>query len=328
MVAWTFQAAGPIESSVAVLGRTTYVVSKDGVIHALDLPTGTERWSAALHATAGSASPLIVDGLVIVGDQAGTVHAFDPGTGAQRWERQLDGAIDGAAAAVGHRVLTATEAGRAYAIDARSGTVAWTTVLPAGVTRSVTASADSVFVGAGGALAGLRLSDGTMLWQSTVAKTGSCGTPTVAAGLVYDAAGLDGDGSAPVSVVAVDATTGAPRWRYTSPTGRTTYTPAVSDGRAYLVSEDGTVVARDAATGSAIWSTPTGAPNEALPALADGLVYVATDGGALAALDVKTGTARWRAPIVGVPYAPVVSQGYVFVATSTGNLYAIGGPAK
>lgn len=327
-VAWQFQAAGPIESSPAVLGTTAYIVSKDGVLHALELATGNERWASRLEATAGSASPVIVDGVIVVGDQGGIVHAFDPATGAERWATKVDAAIDGAAAAVGHLVLTATEAGRAYAIDARTGAIVWKAVLPEGVTRSVTGSPDTVYVGAGGILLALRLSDGTILWQSTVGTTGSCGTPTVAAGLVFDATNLDGDGSMPVAVVAVDAASGMARWRYTSPAGNPTYTPAVSGGRAYLVSEDGTVVAVDAATGATIWSTPTGAPNEALPALADGLVYVATNGHTLLTLDEKTGVTRWQAPIVGVPYAPVVAQGYVLVATSTGNLYAIGGPAK
>lgn len=327
-ISWQFQAGGSIESSAAVLGTTAYAVSKDGVIYALELATGKERWSAELDAPAGSASPLVVDGVVVVGDQGGIVHAFDPATGAQRWATTVEGAIDGAAASVGHLVLTATEAGRAYAIDARTGAITWKTALPAGVTRSVTASADTVYIGAGGILIALRLSDGTILWQSTIGATGSCGTPTVADGLVFDAANLDGDGSTPVTVVAVDASSGTARWHYTSPAGRPTYTPAVSGDRAYLVSEDGNVVALDAATGAAIWNVRTGAPNEALPALADGLVYVATNGHTLLTLDEQTGAIRWQAPIVGVPYAPVVAQGYVLVATSTGNLYAIGGPAK
>lgn len=327
-VAWQFHAAGPIESSPAVTDATVFIVSKDGTIHALELATGRERWAATLGATAEAPSPVIVDGVVVTGDEAGVVHAFDPATGAERWTSRLAGAIDGAAAAVGHLVLTATEAGQAYAIDARTGSVAWKTALPAGVTRSVTASADTVYVGAGDALVALRLSDGTIVWQSTVGAIGSCGTPTVAGGLVYDAVNLDGDGSHPVMVVAVDVASGAVRWHYTSPAGRPTYTPAVAGGRAYLVSEDGTVVAVDAATGSTIWSTATGAANEALPALADGLVYVATNGHLLEAVDAGNGTVQWQASIVGVPYAPVVVGGYVLVATSVGTLYAIGGPAS
>ena len=163
---------------------------------------------------------------------------------------------------------------------------------------------------------------------SPLATSGACGTPTVADGLVFDSTGIEGTDPTAKGVVAVDASTGNVRWRFASPTQAQVYTPAVSAGRAYVVSEDGTVVALDAATGATIWTTPTGAVNEALAAIAGGLVFIATNGHTLVALDAATGGLRWQAPIVGVPYAPVVTHGLVLVATSVGVLYAIGGTPK
>ncbi len=87
-------------------------------------------------------------------------------------------------------------------------------------------------------------------------------------------------------------------------------------------------MALDAATGAVAWTTKTGAANEALPAIADGLVYVPTNGHTLVTLDQATGALGWQAPIVGVPYAPVVAHGLVLVGTNLGVLYAIGGTAK
>jgi eukaryotic-like serine/threonine-protein kinase len=326
-VAWQFQASAPIGSSPAVVGETAFLVSNDGAVNALDLKTGAVQWTVSLGAPAGSASPLVVDGLLVIGDQSGVVHALDPMTGAKRWTMTTDGPIDGAAAAVGDLVLTATEAGTMYALDAGTGAVTWKIGLPAGVTRSVTASPDTVFIGAEGIVVALRLSDGAILWQATVATKGACGTPTVAAGLVFDATGIDGDDAAAKGVVALDASTGEVRWRYASPKGNQAYTPAVRDNRAYVVGEDGTVVALEASTGAVVWSSPTGAPNEALAALADDLVYVPTNGHTVVALDAATGALRWQAPIVGVPYAAVVAHGLVLVGTNMGVLYAIGGRA-
>jgi outer membrane protein assembly factor BamB len=225
-------------------------------------------------------------------------------------------------------VLTATEAGTAYALDARTGAVTWKTSLPAGVTRSVTASADTLFVGAGGILVALRLSDGAMLWQSPVASSGNCGTPTVAGGIVFDATGIDGDALDAKGVVAVDAATGAARWHFASPTQDQAYTPAVSASRAFVVVEDGTVVAMDAATGAVAWTTKTGAPNEALATVSGGVVYVPTNGQTLVALDATTGMLQWHVPIIGVPYAPVVAHRMVLVGTNVGALYAFGGTAR
>lgn len=327
-VGWQFQAGAPIGSSPAVVGDRAYLLSNDGVVHALDLATGNAVWEVSLGATTGSASPLVIAGLVIVGDTSGVVHAIDSASGAKRWSFKVDGAIDGAAANVGNLVLTATEDGSAYALEAQTGSVVWKATLPAGVTRSVTASADTVFVGAKGTLVALRLSDGSMVWQSAVAPTGECGTPTVADGLVFDATGLDGSDPAAKGVVALDASTGAVRWRYASPTQRQAYTPGVRAGRAFIVAEDGIVAALDATNGAVVWTTKTGAVNEALPAIADGLVYVPTNGHTLVTLDQATGAMGWQAPIVGVPYAPVVAHGLVLVGTSLGMLYAIGGAVK
>ncbi|HYK95470.1 MAG TPA: PQQ-binding-like beta-propeller repeat protein [Candidatus Dormibacteraeota bacterium] len=327
-LAWQFQAGAPIGSSPAVVGTTAYVPSNDGMLRALDLRTGTVSWTVPLGATTGSASPLVVDGSVVVADQSGKVHALDPATGAEHWSFQADGPIDGAAASVGDTVLTATEVGTAYALDARTGGVRWRTGLPAGVTRSVSASRDTLFVGAGGILVALRLSDGAILWQSSVASSGDCGTPTVAGGLAFDATGIDGDALDAKGVVAVDAATGTVRWRFASPTHDQAYTPAVSAGRGYIVSEDGTVVALDAATGAVAWTAKTGAPNEALATVSGGIVYVPTNGQTLVALDAATGSIQWRAPIRGVPYAPVVAHGMVLVGTNVGALYAFGSAAK
>ena len=326
-VAWQFQAGAPIGSSPAVVGDRVFLLSSDGVVHALDLATGAGIWELGLGATTGSASPLIVAGLVVVGDGSGVVHALDTASGHKRWSTQTDGAIDGAAAGVGNLALTATEGGSAYALDAQTGSVIWKATLPPGVTHSVTASAGTVFVGAKGILVALRLSDGSILWQSPVATSGDCGTPTVADGLVFDSTGLDGSDPAAKGVVALDASTGAVRWRYTSPTQRQAYTPAVIDGRAFVVAEDGTVVALDAATGAVAWTTKTGAANEALPAIADGLVYVPTNGHTLVTLDQAT--AHWASGADRrCPYAPVVAHGLVLVGTNLGVLYAIGGTAK
>jgi outer membrane protein assembly factor BamB len=327
-IAWQFQAGAPISSSPAVVGETAFLLSNDGLVRALDLSTGAVRWTKPLAAPTTSASPLVVDGSLIVGDKSGVVHALDSATGAERWSMQTDGPIDGAAAAVGGVVLTATEAGTAYALDARTGALTWKSTLPAGVTRSVTASADTVFVGAAGILVALRLSDGTMLWQTTVATSGACGTPTVAGGLVFDSTGLDGDDRSARGVVAVDAASGTVRWRFASPTQDQPYTPAVSAGRAYVVSEDKTVVALDTATGTVVWTMTTGAVNEALATIAGGVIYVPTNGHTLVALEAATGKIQWQAPIVGVPYAPVVAHGLVLVGTNVGVLYAIGGGAK
>jgi outer membrane protein assembly factor BamB len=326
-VAWTFKAGASISSSPLAVDGIVYVLGNDGVIHALVRDSGEERWQAKLGEDA-SASPLIADGLLIVGDARGVVHALAVADGAVRWTTATDGPISGAAAADGSVAVVATNAGTAYAIDVATGAIRWTAVVGGSVSTSVAIADGTVYVGASPNLTAISLADGTIRWTQPVSKEGRIGTPAVSAGLIFAATGLNAQDESLHGVVALDATTGLQRWRFTSPTQATIYTPAIVDGRAYIVGEDRTVVAVDAASGRLMWTTPTVEVNESVAAVADGLVFVAGNGGAVNALDADAGTMRWTVPISGIPYGPIVVDGYVIVGTNLGELVAIGGPTE
>jgi eukaryotic-like serine/threonine-protein kinase len=324
-IAWQFQADSQIRSSPTVSGGTAFITAVDGDVHALDLATGSERWRIDIGAELDAATPLMIEGLLVFGARDGSVHAVDPETGAERWRATVDGPISGAAAEADGGIVVATETGTAYRLDPATGEIEWQTGLPGGVSRSIAATDELVyFAASGGRLVALRASDGALAWDANVATAGEGGTPTVADGLVFAATGLDTDDRSTTGVVALDARTGDDRWRLPSTTGDVMYTPAVVDGTAYIVAEDETVAAVDAASGELRWSTTTGAPNDALPAVWGEMLYVATTGGSLQALDTSTGDLGWEVEIRGVPYAPVVTGGLVLVGTNAGALYAFG----
>jgi eukaryotic-like serine/threonine-protein kinase len=324
-IVWQFQAGAQIRSSPAVVGGSVFVASVDGTVHALELATGAAQWSALLGAEVKAATPLVIDGLVVVGDQAGVVHALDQAGGAERWRASTDGPIDGAVAEGGGLVLLATASGSAYALDPSSGEIRWRADLPGGVSRSIAATDELVYCAvSGGLLVSLRTSDGSPVWQASMAADGEGGTPTVADGLVFAATGLDSDSRETQGIVALDARTGAERWRHASPSGAVMYAPAVADGIGYIVTKDEQVVAVDAGSGEVRWTATTGATNDALASIWDTTVYVATNGGRLMALDADTGVLRWHVAIVGAPYSPAVVGGLVLVATNVGVLYAFG----
>lgn len=59
---------------VAACTTSANLVSGDGVVHALELPTGFESWSKPLGAAAGAASPLVIAGnVIIVGTESGAL---------------------------------------------------------------------------------------------------------------------------------------------------------------------------------------------------------------------------------------------------------------
>lgn len=143
-------------------------------------------------------------------------------------------------------------------------------------------------------------------------------TPAIAAGLVYIATDqVYGGGDAPSAVIAVDAATGAERWRHeTGVEGDTFFSsPTIVDGELYIGSQSevgpSALHALDAATGEGIWRWDVSQYMTVFssPAVVDGTVYVGGDG--LYAVDAATGAPKWRLGIGDVWSSPAVVYGVV-----------------
>ncbi len=67
------------------------VVDDDGTVYAVDLGTGSKRWTLALGAPSEESPPLVTDGSLVVGDASGGLHALDLSDGSPLWTQQLDG---------------------------------------------------------------------------------------------------------------------------------------------------------------------------------------------------------------------------------------------
>ncbi|MCC7009628.1 MAG: PQQ-binding-like beta-propeller repeat protein [Acidobacteria bacterium] len=120
--------------------------------------------------------------------------------------------------------------------------------------------------------------------------------PVVADGVMYVASG-SGD------VVAVDAATGAVRWRYESTFGaQTNRGVAIGDGKVFTGQAGSRLVALDQRTGTVAWTTTLAerGPTPAPPVYFDGLVYMGIAGGEsgvrgqFGAYDAATGREVWK----------------------------------
>jgi polyvinyl alcohol dehydrogenase (cytochrome) len=204
------------------------------------LPTLAQAWSFKSSTGDFTGTPVVAGGVLVAGDYGGMVYALDAVTGKLRWSKQVGDPVNGSAA-----------------IDTR-------------VRAGGTVYVPLAHVG-GPRLVALSLRDGHLRWSAVLSKqAGSSvyGSPTYWDGSVYiGTSGPNGDAStARGSVVALNATNGALRWRtFTVPPGH---------------------------DGGAVWSTPAidtatgrlfvGTGNAYHPPSAD-----TTD--AILALDAKTG---------------------------------------
>ncbi|WP_462116726.1 outer membrane protein assembly factor BamB, partial [Lysobacter xanthus] len=120
------------------------------------------------------------------------------------------------------------------------------------------------------------------------------GGPGVGEGLVV-VGGLEGD------VVALDAATGAEKWR-AKVGNEVVAAPTITQGRVYVRSVDGRVTAFDAASGERRWfwnhdlPSLTARGNDAVTA-GPGVVFVGNDDGTLTMLAANDGRPLWDLPI-------------------------------
>src|SRR5207253_9740220 len=104
------------------------------------------------------------------------------------------------------------------------------------------------------------------------------GTPILASPLLFVlAAGGKGN------LIALDAESGAIRWKQETPKEWTTYRPLVTGSAVIVGSEEKNLCAFDQATGAARWCRPVGQIPRGLGLSGDGIVYVGSLSGVVQA---------------------------------------------
>src|SRR5581483_2275890 len=254
-------------------------------------------------------SPSVAAGVVYVGSTDGNLYAVDAESGGLKWKFSVKSRIPSTPAVVGGAVYFAAYDGNFYAVDAASGALKW-----------------KFQTGGERRFAGKHL-HGAQPNAETMPDPFDCylSSPVVWNGAVYFGSG---DGN----VYALDAATGALKWKFA--TGDVVHaSPAIADGMLFIGSWDASFYALDAATGAERWRFKTGVDPDvhnqqgiqSSAAVADGMVYFGCRDSHLYALDEKTGEKKWAFSTKRswVPTSPAVSKGKVYFATSdTALLYA------
>ncbi len=251
-------------------------------------------------------SPAVDGGVVYVGSTGYDLYAIDQETGTQRWKFTTRSAVTSSPAVAGGLVYFTSFDGNLYAVQTSSGELKW----------KFSTEGERRF--SHRRLHGLQpfgemQPDPWDFWLSS---------PAVSGGVVYFGGG---DGN----VYAVDAASGALKWKY--PTGDVVHSsPAVVDGLVIVGSWDSFLYALDINTGQPKWRDQAGLDPQvgnqqgfqASPAVAGGMVYVGCRDSNVYALDLKTGEKKWAANNRGswVLTSPAVFDGKVYFGTSDTSL--------
>jgi outer membrane protein assembly factor BamB len=132
-------------------------------------------------------------------------------------------------------------------------------------------------------------------------------------------------GSSDNNFYALDAATGALKWKYTGTASFVYSSATYANGTVYVGGIDNYVYAFNALTGAILWrhlSATTGIESDAVAV--NGTVYVGTNDDYLLALDATTGNEKWRFLTGGnISSSPKVANGTVYFGSSDGKLYAL-----
>jgi outer membrane protein assembly factor BamB len=243
-----------------------------------------------------------------------------------RWQTRLNGQVFASPAVADGVAYVGTTGGVFSAVRTSDGAIAWSFGAGRPILGAARLAADAVyFVCDLGYLFKLELSTGKELWRYDLGDERVprvLGHPTVfdwdwhaprplvAEGVVYVGSG---DGS----LHAVDATTGARRWRAT--TGGKIRGGAALDGERLVVgSADHFVYAFDRATGRELWKHDSGAEVEDEPLVVGDRIVVGNRGVGLIALAAATGEELWHTTFWGswLESTPTLVDGVIYVGSS------------
>jgi outer membrane protein assembly factor BamB len=145
---------------------------------------------------------------------------------------------------------------------------------------------------------------------------------------VYAVASTGVSTSYPGFLLALNARTGAVRWKHA--TAGLAGTPAVAGGELYIAPQDGTIYGLDAATGAIRWTFHRSVrvgdriDDDGYPTLAGQTLVVGSDGGVVYALDAATGKPLWQRTVdSGGDSAPAIRDGAVSMTTVNGTVSAL-----
>jgi outer membrane protein assembly factor BamB len=320
-VLWRSETGSVVKGPVVVGNGLVYTGTDDGSVHAFDMTTGGEVWKLTGNTAIESPSIVLDGATAFVSGYDGMLLSVDAATGAELW--RTDPALN-----VSRRVAFDAESKTlfvggldpvSYAFDSSTGQLKWQVDIqaPQASVASVVAG-DTLYFGVpDGPTYALNTADGSTKW--TVPD--GFGSLTFANGTIFGPTGTDPD----FVYAALDAASGAERWRISSPGFG--FTPGtIVDGNIVVGTDAGKLMSVAQTDGAVNWTftTVNGAGVWGAPAIVGDEVYAVDIDGSLYALDAATGQELWQVKLDGgVNYSPVITGGVIYLGTWTGSVYAL-----
>ena len=266
-------------------GRIVIPTDSDpkGHLYAFDAASGDLLWKRAFDEGV-AATPLLIDGRIVVVSMQGEVAAIDPKSGDVIWHQSPAGTLQPlpyvpSPATAGKRIFVADNKGKLFALDVATGATLWSRALPARANTALVGVGKNVVVGTeNGDLNWIAMDSGEVAKQVRLADGRPYGTPILASPLLFVlTAGAKGN------LLALDAESGAARWKRETPKEWTTYRPLVTGSTVVVGGTEKDLCAFERATGDVCWCRAVGQVPRGLGISSDGVLYVGSLSGVVQA---------------------------------------------
>lgn len=344
---WEARLSGQVYASPVAADGVAYVGTTGGILNAINVDDGKQRWAFSAGRPIYGAVALTADSVYFAADN-GFLFCLDRADGKERWRYALgDAAVtrvlphpfvydwdwQGAQPVVaGDTVYIGAGDGGLHAVDAASGQRRWRFDTRGRLRNAVAVAGGKVYVGSADHFVyALDAQSGRELWRSDT------GAEVDAAPVVHAGRVLVGNRGA--GLLSLDAASGETRWRLFFWGSWVESTPVVRDGVIYVGSSDlRRVSAINPEDGHVLWRSDVFGWNWGTPLVTERHIYVGAAGGtpyfirhqaSFSVLDRKTGRLLTRWPLAdtgghqwGIAGSPALAGDSVIVATIAGSLLA------
>ncbi|WP_304524975.1 outer membrane protein assembly factor BamB [Halomonas sp. I5-271120] len=246
-------------------------------------------------------SPSLDGDTLFAADAEGELMAIDAENGERRWTVELDNPVSSGLTAVAERLYLGTRNGEVLAIDQADGKVLWRSRVPSEVLAAPQPNQRLLVVqSVDGSVTALERDSGAEQWVYTTSAPAltlrGTGTPRVIEPVTFA-------GFANGRIATIDNRSGQALWeqRIAVPKGRSEVDRLIDldgeplltrDGRLYLTSYHGRLVAMEAQSGETLWERDIS--SYLSPLLVGETLYVIDDASHVLALDALSGQIKWR----------------------------------
>lgn len=214
----------------------------------------------------------------------GEVVAVDPNNGEVLWQKAPAGVLKPlpytpSPAYATKRVFVADNIDQLFALDAATGETMWRKTLPARTSTALVVVGKTVVLGTADGYLNWIASDSGEVKKRLRLKAGRpYGTPILAPPLLFVLTG-----GAKGTLMALDAESGAIRWKQETPQEWTTYRPLVTGSTVIAGSAEKNLCAFDRTSGKVRWCRSVGQTPRGLGISSDGMLYVGSLSGVVQA---------------------------------------------